>query len=140
MDARYFLITTFLLTVLSITSAWPTSSGYVPPGAKCQDYSIPVNVASLNYPWTGPKWTNNYGFIDFASAASSRTDDGFPSPLGNPINETASYSIGATFCTPTGTPTANAGSVLLATHGLAFDRGCVATYPHKLLAALAKDM
>ena len=69
---------TSLLTSLSICSAWPTSSGYVPPGATCRDYTIPVNVTSLNYPWTGPRWTDNFNFIDFASAASSRTDAGSP--------------------------------------------------------------
>ncbi len=112
----------FLLTTLSTTYAAPTSSGYVPPGAKCQDYFIPVDVASLNYPWVAPKWTDNFGFIDFLSVATSRTDAGFPPPIGAAVNETARYNIGATFCTPTGKSNANAGKVLLATHGLGFDR------------------
>lgn len=118
---RFISIVSFLI-VLSTTNAAPTSSGYVPPGAKCQDYSIPVTVTSLNYPWVAPKWTDNFGFIDFASTATSRTDAGFPPPIGAPVNETARYDIGATFCTPTGKANANAGKVLLATHGLGFDR------------------
>ena len=97
-------------------------AGYVPAGAKCKDYMIPVNVTSLNYPWIAPVWTDDFGFIDFASIATSRTDYDSPAPIGAPVLETAGYSIGATFCTPKGKPNANAGKVLLASHGLGFDR------------------
>ena len=111
----------FLISNTGLAVALPASHGYVPSGAQCQDYAIPVTVTSLNYPWTAAKWTDNYGLIDFVSMASSRTDAGFPSPIGNPVNQTASYNIGATFCTPTN-PNRKSGKVLLATHGLAFDR------------------
>ena len=107
-----------LLTILAVAKA----SGYVPAGAKCRDFMIPVNVTSLNYPWIAPKWTDDFGFIDFASIATSRTDYITPPPIGAPVLETADYTIGATFCTPKGKPNANAGKVLLATHGLGFDR------------------
>lgn len=80
-----------------------------------------MTVTSLNYNWTAPKWTDNYGWIDFASTLTSRTDDGFPPPIGAPVTETASYQIRATFCTPV-VPGNNSGKVLLATHGLGFDR------------------
>ena len=83
---------------------------------------IPVNVTSLTYPWIAPVWTDDFGFIDFASIATSRTDYDSPAPIGAPVLETAGYSIGATFCTPKGKPNANAGKVLLASHGLGFDR------------------
>ena len=82
---------------------------------------IPVTTTSDNYPWVGPKWNDDFGFIDFASVASSRTDAGFPLPFGAPVSQTAKYMIGATFCTPTHAGK-NSGKVLLASHGLGFDR------------------
>ena len=118
---KLFMFHAILVSITGIVVALPASHGYVPPGAQCQDYSIPVTVTSLNYPWTAAKWTDNYGLIDFVSVASSRTDAGFPPPIGKPVNQTATYIIGATFCTPVN-PTGNSGKVLLATHGLAFDR------------------
>lgn len=116
--SQFFIL---VLTISSFTVAWPTSSSYTPPGAHCQDYTVPVTVTSLNFPWVAPKWVDDFGLINFVSEASSRTDDGFPAPIGAPISQTASYKIGATFCTPVKS-TANSGKVLLATHGVGFDR------------------
>ena len=100
----------------------PTSTGYPPPGSICKDHTILVTVTSNNYPWIAPKWTDDYGFIDFVSAASTRLDAPYPpSPIGAPVNETGTYEISATFCTPE-TPGKNSRTVLLATHGLGFDR------------------
>jgi len=90
-------------------------------GSWIRDVNVSVTVTSLNYPWTAPTWTDDYGFIDFASLATSRTDDGFPPPIGAPVTERAAYTIGATFCTPV-VPCNNSQKVLLATHGLGFDR------------------
>ncbi|KAG8525997.1 uncharacterized protein KY384_000759 [Bacidia gigantensis] len=104
-----------------LISANATSTGYIPLGASCYDSITPVTVTSANYPWIAPKWSDNYGLIDFVSLASSRLDAGFPQPIGPPVNETASYEIAGTFCTPK-KPGKNAKTVLLATHGLAFDR------------------
>lgn len=121
-----FLKALLPLAFAAAATSWPVqSSGFVPPGAECQDYMIPATVTSENFPWLAPKWTDDYGFIDFASEASSRTDDGFPSPIGNFTSETASYEIGATFCTPK-TANKNTKIVLLATHGLGFHRRYVA--------------
>lgn len=113
-----YLISTFI----TLAAASYTSKGtFVPNGAKCQEYTIPVTVTSENRPWVAPRWTDNYGFIDVASTLSSRTTAGFPVPYGDPVNQTASYSISATFCTPQKAGQQSK-TVLLATHGLAFDR------------------
>lgn len=94
---------------------------FVPKGAKCQDYTIPVTVTSENRPWIGPRWTDNYGFTDFLALSATRVSAGVPIPVGNPVNQTASYSIAATFCTPERSGKQSK-TVLLATHGLGFDR------------------
>lgn len=99
-----------------------SSAGYVPKGANCVDSIIPVTVSSNNRPWIAPKWKNNDEFIDFLSSASSRPSAGFPAPVGNnTVKQTFSYEIGATFCTPQ-KPGNHSNTVLVATHGLGFDR------------------
>ena len=110
----------FFLSAL-VATAWSTGTTFSPKGAKCQDYTIPLTITSENRPWIGPRWTDNYGFIDFLSIATSRPSAGFPSPVGNPVNQTASYNISATFCTPE-KPGKHSKTVLLATHGLGFDK------------------
>lgn len=94
---------------------------FVPKGAKCQDYTIPVTVTSENQPWIGPRWTDNYELADFVSTSSARVSAGFPIPVGDPVNQTASYNIAATFCTPE-RPGEHSKTVLLATHGVGLDR------------------
>lgn len=114
----YPIFALFFLVVV-----WSTSNvTFVPKGAICQDYTIPLTVTSQNRPWIGPRWTDNYGFIDFLSTAATRQSAGFPSPVDDPINnQTASYTISATFCSPE-TAGEHSKTVLLATHGLGFDR------------------
>lgn len=105
---------------IGLASTFP-SPGYVPKGADCLDSIIPVTVTSKNRPWIAPKWKNNFEFIDFLSSASSRPSAGFPAPVGNPVKQTGSYKIGATFCTPQ-KPGNHSDTVIVATHGLGFDR------------------
>ena len=98
-----------------------STAGYVPKGANCIDSIIPVTVTSNNRPWIAPKWNNNFEFIDFLSSASSRPSAGFSAPVGNPVKQTGSYKIGATFCSPQ-KPGNHSDTVIVATHGLGFDR------------------
>lgn len=112
----------FILGFFGLAAAWSTPNAtFVPKGAKCHDYIIPVTVTSENRPWIGPRWTDNYGFTDFLSTVTTRASAGFPFPVGNPVNQTAIYNISASFCTPE-TPGENSKTVLLATHGLGFDK------------------
>ena len=97
------------------------SHSYTPASAHCHDYAIPVTVTSENLQWTGPKWSNDYELTDFLTVASSRSA---PSFFGNATEETGSYTIGATFCEPKHGG-AKAKTVLIATHGLGYDRRSV---------------
>ncbi|MCJ1266481.1 hypothetical protein MMC22_006366 [Lobaria immixta] len=111
-----------ILAFFGLAAAWSTPNvTYLPKGATCHDYTIPVTVTSENKPWVGPRWTDNYGFIDFVTVSSTRQSAGSPLPFGNPINQTASYNISATFCTPIA-PGKHSKTVLLAMHGLGFDK------------------
>ena len=121
MASKLFASVLITLLISILTKANATSRAYVPLGALCRDFTIPVKVESENFPWIAPKWTDDFDFIDFASTASSRRDAGFPPPIGPPASQTANYEISATFCTPKASGK-KAKTVLLATHGLAFDR------------------
>ena len=112
----YVCIATF-----SVIQASPIQDKYAPEGGSCHDYDIPINIGSENFPWIAPKWTDNLGFVDLLSAGATRTTANFPLPLGAPVHQTAAYRISATFCTPK-KQGKHAKTVLLATHGLGFDR------------------
>lgn len=113
------LYLTFAFLALAAASS-TYNQAFVPKGANCRSYTVPVTVTSANRPWVGPRWTDNYEFIDFVSLATTRVSAGFPSPVGSPVSQTASYDISATFCTPERIG-AHSKTVLLATHGLGFD-------------------
>ena len=36
---------------------------FIPSGASCQEFTIPITITSENQQWTGPKWTNDYELI-----------------------------------------------------------------------------
>ncbi|KAK0124060.1 hypothetical protein ONS95_009046 [Cadophora gregata] len=87
----------------------------------CTDYEIPVTPTSVNLVW-GKKFETNFDVVDFISNINSRTAATSFNPYDSssaPVLTTASYTISATFCTPT---KGASGIVLLLSHGLNFDR------------------
>lgn len=97
--------------------AHPTSSQKT-----CTSYTIPITTTSLNWIWAYPKFISNYDVVNFISDSQARV----PSPdfhlVSGRENQTFSYTIGATFCTPKSHDAKKSKTVLLATHGLDFDR------------------
>ena len=92
-----------------------------PPSASCTDYTIPVNITSANYVFNATKWTNNDELTQFVIDQVTRIPDKYI-PLAGPEDETEQYQISATFCTPRNATSDKAKTVILATHGLGFDR------------------
>lgn len=97
------------------------SNTYTPANANCIDYDIPVSVSTKGVNWIAPKWTDNAGLIDFVSLTSSRSSANFSSPVGGSVDLNGQYIISGTFCSPQ-TNAEISGNVLLATHGLGYDR------------------
>lgn len=89
----------------------------------CRDYVLPVTVTSGNYVWGLPTLETNYDVVTF-TANLSRWDANvtFHPVSGFHPNVTASYKIAGTFCAPA---KGDSKTVLLASHGLGFDRTCV---------------
>ena len=120
---NYLKVILFTLNFISASTANSQYrfSSYKPVNADCHDYVIPVKVTSENYQWTGPRWNDNYEFIDFLTVASYRPSVGVSPPFGNRTEETCSYQIGGTFCAPKKRGPKSK-TILLATHGLGFDK------------------
>jgi hypothetical protein len=85
----------------------------------CIEYSIPVTVTSENWIWSYPLFRSNYEVVNFITDSQARTAATDFKPFSGLQNQTASYTIGATLCTPKGY---SKKTLLLATHGLNFDR------------------
>ena len=103
------------------SSASSTSSlQYNPAGATCYDVEIPLEVSIDGYEWIGPRWIDDYGLIDFVATQAGRKalND---SQLFQPAVAGGNYSISGTFCIPDDGGE-RATTVLLATHGLWYDR------------------
>ena len=97
-----------------------SSSLAITPAKTCIDYEIPVTIGSLNYIIAKP-FQSNYDVVDLVSNLASRTAATDFHPYSGAALQTASYTISATFCAPGDTAPSN-GIVLLASHGLNFDR------------------
>jgi pimeloyl-ACP methyl ester carboxylesterase len=92
------------------------------PSAKfCTTYSIPITTTSNNWIWGYPLFIDNFDVANFISDVEARVSAPDFHPVIGRANVTASYSIGATFCTPKA-PSDKSKTVLLATHGVGFDR------------------
>lgn len=104
-----------LIAYLLISSSLATT-----PTKTCIDYEIPVTIESLNYIIAKP-FQSNYDVVDLVSNLASRTAATDFHPYSGAALQIASYTISATFCAPGDTAPSN-GIVLLASHGLNFDR------------------
>ncbi|KAK2769561.1 hypothetical protein FQN52_005204 [Onygenales sp. PD_12] len=113
-----------LLSAISpLVKATTHKAKYHPPNAHCVDYTIPVSVSTDILTFNGTKWDDNFGLVDFVSVQSSREDAGFPPSIGAPEPYKGDLEIAGTFCSPIEYGKHGARTVLLATHGLGFERG-----------------
>ena len=108
-----FLFATCLAKATSLT-----------PAKECEDYEFPLTVTSANFIF-GPRFTNNYDVVDYFQGLTSRTAATAFDPFTGIENQTATYVISGTFCTPRDLSAAHKKTVLLATHGINADRRCV---------------
>ncbi|KAH8726413.1 Alpha/Beta hydrolase protein [Phaeosphaeriaceae sp. PMI808] len=91
--------------------------------AHCVDYVIPIAVASENLISNLTKFRDNFDLVDFIFEYVRKDSNVTFHPWKGSENVTASYEISGTFCSPK-TPAGNGRekTVLLTTHGLAYDR------------------
>ncbi|KAM0337694.1 hypothetical protein ACHAPU_011524 [Fusarium lateritium] len=88
---------------------------YYPPNANCWEYKVPVTITSENVVFNFPDWKDDYALQDFLTAVTTRESAGYPSPIVGTKNETATYTLAASFCTP---KRPGKKTIILATHGI----------------------
>ena len=89
----------------------------------CTSYNIPITVSTTNAVFGLPHFQTDLNVADFVNTLGSRDNDTAMSVLAPTTeNVTASYTISATFCRPGGRGGGKNGTVLIATHGLGFDK------------------
>ena len=114
------------LALLSVVRSTPQPRGDYDAlaGTSCTTYSIPITVSSTNNIFA-------YQFKDDFDLAQFNADLGTRDlaigfrPISGQVNSTANYTIAGTFCTPTNRKGGHEKTVLLASHGLGFERRLV---------------
>ncbi|KAH7386902.1 Alpha/Beta hydrolase protein [Phaeosphaeria sp. MPI-PUGE-AT-0046c] len=93
----------------------PLTQPYYPPSANCLEFKVPVTITSENLVFNIPEWEDDYALQDFLTLVTTRDGADIPSPVVGTKNETATYNIAASFCTP---KEYSRKTVILATHGI----------------------
>lgn len=110
------LLSSILVTATSnISSPQLLTQPYYPPTADCLEFKVPITVTSENLVFNFPTWKDDFALQDFLTAATSRPGANIQSVVVGTKNETATYTIAASFCSPKGPKKR---SIILATHGI----------------------
>jgi hypothetical protein len=131
------LPTTLLLT---LTTSLPTNqSSSTSTTRTCQDYLIPLTTTSVEAIPAFAPFDDNFDVASFISSLAARDASTSFAPFSEKRNVTHSYNISGTICSPV-VVTEQAKAVLLATHGLGFDRRYVfpKDYSSRLLIFLVR--
>ncbi|CAD6583989.1 MAG: hypothetical protein TREMPRED_003709 [Tremellales sp. Tagirdzhanova-0007] len=91
-----------------------------PRDATCYDVILPISFEVNGYEWIRPRWTNDYEMIDYIGVEASRRPYN-KSQIVQSSTIGGNYSISGTFCIPNKVGS-KASTVILATHGLWYDR------------------
>ncbi|KAF5696571.1 alpha beta-hydrolase [Fusarium globosum] len=115
MFLAYFMMYGLAVAKYLSPSTSQLTQPYYPPNADCWEYKVPVTITSENAVFDFPDWEDDYALQDFLTAATTRDSAGYPSPIVGTKNETATYTLAASFCTP---KHAGKKAIILATHGI----------------------
>jgi hypothetical protein len=122
------ILIALFLTILRVTKAtvvddWPFPQyvNYSPADADCVEYIIPAILSARIFKFNAPQWNNDYDLIDYVTLSASRKHPGSSlQSLTSPFDFDGNFTISATYCSPKTKEWK--GSVLVATHGLGFNR------------------
>lgn len=109
----------------------PILATTTPTLKKCTDYKVTLpTITSQNFLFDpAQKFKNDYDLTDFIVQAAARTAEADFHPFVGVQNQTESYWLSGTFCMPkVATGKGREKTVLVATHGLNFNRGYVHLY------------
>jgi hypothetical protein len=105
----------------SASNCNPTYPNYVhPSNGICTNYTVNTTVSFTASHWAYPPFKNNYDVVAFLETLLDKNKTTFTSFDSNKT-VTETYKIAGTFCRPKNV-TGNENTVLVATHGIGFDR------------------
>jgi hypothetical protein len=114
--------TASLFSFFFYSQGWPPEPAYYPYAAICTEYFIPINTSAVGYVFNeAAKWADDEGLSQFTANRAGR-DPTAPSTFSGTRNLIGEFSISATFCTPRDGGARNVKTVIVASHGLGFDR------------------
>lgn len=121
--------TTTTVTVTVPGSSCPSSTALPASSSsslkQCTNYTVALPITSINQVFAGQPFNDNADLTDFIQNFTARVPISAPAFNAN-VSDDATYTLSGTFCTPAagsdGESKRRGKTVLLATHGLNFDR------------------
>ncbi|KAF2256696.1 alpha/beta-hydrolase [Trematosphaeria pertusa] len=121
-----FLVALFLSQFASSIPIQPSRGpdpGYAhPSNGICADYTIKEEITTTNQIWVYPPLANDFDVAQALANISSKEPSTGYQPLSGVVNVTKTYEIAGTFCTPKEKKGGKETIVLVATHGVGYDR------------------
>jgi hypothetical protein len=118
------------LTLASLTSSTPTPRqplhaypGFVhPSNGFCTDYTVKETITYPALQWVTQRFASNHDVVALLADLASK--DGLDAPpfKNGTVNTTKTFEVAGTFCKPICEKNGKEKTVLVATHGLGFDR------------------
>ena len=129
MGAVLVLVAIAILSRIRAVVATPAPNTYVhPSNGICTDYTVTEEVTSADPIWGLPKFQTNFDVAYFLFNSTRKDSQAnTPSPISGYQNNTKTYTVAATFCTPQKPVGGRETTVLLASHGLGYDGRYVET-------------
>ena len=117
------------LALISVAGSTPTpcqsNSTYPdfvhPSNGICTDYTVKETITYADPKWIATRFANNYDVVSLIGDLSSKDGLSTP-PFGAVMNTTKTFELTGTFCKPAVKKDGKESTVLVATHGLGFDR------------------
>lgn len=100
----------------------PTNDSNYPSNGDCIDYTIKETITATEYIWAVPRWKDNFDVATFLFSLARKDAQSQPQPLNGTKEVTADYEVSGTFCSPKERKSRKESTVLLATHGLGYDK------------------
>lgn len=129
-----FLVALFLSQFASSIPIQPSRGpdpGYAhPSNGICADYTIKEEITTTNQIWVYPPLANDFDVAQALANISSKEPSTGYQPLSGVVNVTKTYEIAGTFCTPKEKKGGKETIVLVATHGVGYDRRYVYCVEH----------
>jgi hypothetical protein len=128
MISKYFGLPYLALAGLASSTPTPRQSldaypGFVhPSNGICTDYTVKEIITYSALQWATPPFTSNHDVVALLADLASKDGLATPPFKNDTLDTTKTFEIAGTFCKPISENSGKEKTVLVATHGLGFDR------------------